>query len=113
MALGLRLGAIASSALLCRLKSDTTGSAIVSHQSLKILHISDLHLSGNDDEKVDFIRSITDQDYDLVFLTGDVFEFLDGLKYGPKLAFSPAKAWVLMLFLAITIIMIIRFTIKL
>jgi hypothetical protein len=66
-------------------KSDTTGSAIVSHQSLKILHISDLHLSGNDDEKVDFIRSITDQDYDLVFLTGDVFEFLDGLKYGPKL----------------------------
>ncbi|CAN5519599.1 metallophosphoesterase [soil metagenome] len=66
-------------------KSDTTGSAIVSHQSLKILHLSDLHLSGNDDEKVEFIRSITDQDYDLIVLTGDIFEFLDGLKYGPRL----------------------------
>lgn len=59
--------------------SDTTCSA------LKILHISDLHLSGNDDEKVQFIRSITSTEYDLIILTGDIFEFLDGLKYGPSL----------------------------
>lgn len=54
-------------------------------RNLKILHISDLHLHGNDDEKVAFIRSITDDDYDLVVLTGDIFQFLDGLKYGAQL----------------------------
>lgn len=53
--------------------------------SLRILHISDLHLHGDDDHKVEFIRRVTDDDYDLIVLTGDVFEFLDGLKYGASL----------------------------
>jgi len=52
---------------------------------LRILHLSDLHLCGDDDHKVDFIRGITDDDYDMVVLSGDVFEYLDGLKYGPRL----------------------------
>jgi len=68
-----------------KLNTGTVGGAPEQKQFLKILHISDLHLSGNDDEKVKFIRRITDDDYDLVILTGDVFEFLDGLKYGPQL----------------------------
>ncbi len=63
----------------------STGSTGAGSQNLKILHISDLHLCGNDDEKVQFIRSITSTEYDLIVLTGDVFEFLDGLKYGPSL----------------------------
>ena len=52
---------------------------------LRILHLSDLHLSGSDDHKVEFIRSITDDDYDMVVLTGDVFEFEHGIKYGEHL----------------------------
>lgn len=55
------------------------------YQNLKILHLSDLHLSGQDDHKVEFIRGITDDDYDLVVLTGDVFEFEHGLMYGEHL----------------------------
>lgn len=54
-------------------------------KALKVLHISDLHLCGHDQAKVDFIRGITDDDYDLIVLTGDVFEFDDGLKFGDKL----------------------------
>ncbi len=68
-----------------RVRTGTIGGATSGKQSLKILHISDLHLSGNDEEKVQFIRKITDEDYDLIVLTGDVFEFLDGLKFGPSL----------------------------
>jgi uncharacterized protein len=41
---------------------------------LRILHLSDLHLKQNDFAKLDFLREITGQDYDLVFLTGDIFE---------------------------------------
>ncbi len=68
-----------------RVRTGTVGGAASGKQNLKILHISDLHLSGNDEEKVQFIRKITDEDYDLIVLTGDVFEFLDGLKFGPSL----------------------------
>lgn len=56
-------------------------------KSLRILHLSDLHLAGGKDdaEKVAFIQRISDDDFDLVILTGDVFEFGNGIKYGEKL----------------------------
>lgn len=61
------------------------GSSDPIQTSLKILHISDLHIGAHDLEKVRFIQKITDDDYDLVILTGDVFEFNDGIKYGDSL----------------------------
>lgn len=51
----------------------------------KVLHLSDLHLSEPESHKVDFIRKITDADYDLIVLTGDVFENYSGLKYAENL----------------------------
>jgi predicted MPP superfamily phosphohydrolase len=64
--------------------SASTAAAPVTRH-LRILHLSDLHLHANDQEKVKFIRDITNDAYDLVLLSGDVFEFLDGLKFGPQL----------------------------
>ncbi len=48
--------------------------SIGSPDRLSILHLSDLHLRKKDDLKVDFLRRVTDADYDLVVLTGDIFE---------------------------------------
>ena len=41
---------------------------------LRLLHLSDMHLLVRDRAKQRFIRRITDDDYDLVFLTGDIAE---------------------------------------
>lgn len=41
---------------------------------LRILHLSDFHLLARDKAKAEFIRRVTDDDYDLVCLTGDVAE---------------------------------------
>lgn len=41
---------------------------------LKILHLSDAHILPRDTAKCDFIRRITDDDYDMVCFTGDVAE---------------------------------------
>ena len=41
---------------------------------LRILHLSDAHLMLHDRAKMDFIRRVTDDDYDFVFFTGDVTE---------------------------------------
>jgi predicted MPP superfamily phosphohydrolase len=41
---------------------------------LRILHLSDLHLCTHDRAKIDFVRRVTDQDFDFVFLTGDIAE---------------------------------------
>jgi predicted MPP superfamily phosphohydrolase len=54
-------------------------------RTLRILHISDLHLQKGDDKKVEFIRAITDDDFDMVVLTGDIFQFSDSFDYGPFL----------------------------
>ncbi|MBU6452305.1 MAG: metallophosphoesterase [Cyanobacteria bacterium REEB67] len=54
-------------------------------EKLRILHISDLHLRDSDQKKVDFIRAITDDDFDLVVLTGDIFQFSQGLDFAPFL----------------------------
>lgn len=42
---------------------------------LKVLHISDLHLTGNESRaKLEFLEEITDEQYDFIFLTGDIFQ---------------------------------------
>ena len=43
-------------------------------RSLRILHLSDAHILPRDRAKCDFIRRITDDDYDMVCFTGDVAE---------------------------------------
>ncbi|CAN5275913.1 metallophosphoesterase [soil metagenome] len=51
----------------------------------RILHLSDTHLSDPETDKLRFLEEITDGDFDLVVLTGDVFENYTGLKYAPSL----------------------------
>lgn len=43
-------------------------------EPLRLLHLSDAHLMPRDRRKMDFIRRVTDDDYDFVFFTGDVTE---------------------------------------
>lgn len=53
---------------------------------VRILHISDLHLANPESHKIDFLQRITqEEDFDLVFLTGDVFENFSGIEYATKL----------------------------
>ncbi len=54
-------------------------------QNLRILHLSDLHLNEPETHKVEFISRITDADYDLIFITGDIFENYSGMAYADKL----------------------------
>ncbi len=51
----------------------------------RILHLSDLHLSEPESHKLRFLEQITDDDFDFVILTGDVFENYTGLKYANSL----------------------------
>ena len=57
------------------------GEERVERKMFRILHISDLHLAEPESHKIDFIRKITDDDFDLIILTGDVFENHTGLPY--------------------------------
>ncbi len=57
----------------------------VERRLFRILHISDLHLSKPESHKIDFIRKITDADFDLIILTGDVFEDFSGIEYAENL----------------------------
>jgi len=52
---------------------------------LSILHLSDLHLSRGDEDKAAFLKSITDYEYDMVVLTGDIFEDESGFAYASSL----------------------------
>ena len=55
-------------------------------RTLKILHISDLHLAEKEDQrKISFLEYMTDQEYDLIVLTGDIFEHDASVKYAPCL----------------------------
>lgn len=51
----------------------------------RILHLSDTHLSEPESHKLRFLEEVTDGDFDLVVLTGDVFENYTGLKYAASL----------------------------
>lgn len=59
--------------------------------TLSILHLSDLHLCYPEQEKIQFIREITEREYDLIVLTGDVFENYTGLAYASKLIVRPPR----------------------
>jgi predicted MPP superfamily phosphohydrolase len=52
---------------------------------LKILHLSDLHLSYDEADKIKFLRTITKDEYDMVVLTGDIFENYTGLQHASSL----------------------------
>ena len=54
-------------------------------KTLTILHLSDLHLHGPDQRKAEFLSYVTSLDYDLVVLTGDIFENESGIRYAPSL----------------------------
>jgi hypothetical protein len=60
---------------------DGNGHSRARERKFRILHLSDLHLHGDDDAKSDFLRRITDDDYDIVVLTGDIFEKYEGIKH--------------------------------
>lgn len=52
---------------------------------LRVLHLSDLHLCYPESDKIKFIEMVTDDNYDLVALTGDIFEDYSGLLYASSL----------------------------
>lgn len=55
-------------------------------KSIKVLHISDLHLAAQEEEKkISFLEYMTSQEYDLIFLTGDIFEHDEAVKYATSL----------------------------
>lgn len=52
---------------------------------LRVLHLSDLHLCKPEQSKVEFVRAVTDDDYDLIVFTGDIFENYTGIEYASSL----------------------------
>ncbi|MBX9693873.1 MAG: metallophosphoesterase [Cyanobacteria bacterium] len=55
-------------------------------RTLRILHLSDLHLTRKESpSKLNFLNRITDDDYDLVVLTGDIFQDDESIIYAPYL----------------------------
>jgi len=52
---------------------------------LRILHLSDLHLCYPETHKIAFLQKITAEPYDMVVLTGDIFENYSGLAYASSL----------------------------
>ncbi len=67
------------------------GKAAKAKKPLRILHISDLHLCYPESHKIEFLRRVTASDYDLVFLTGDIFENLSGLSYAQSILAKPPR----------------------
>jgi predicted MPP superfamily phosphohydrolase len=63
----------------------TEGERGTGRKSLKILHLSDLHLIEPETDKIAFLQSISKEDVDLVFLTGDIFQNETGLQYATKI----------------------------
>lgn len=55
------------------------------NRPLRILHLSDLHLKYPDPDKIEFLKRITADRYDLVVLTGDIFENYTALAYADAL----------------------------
>lgn len=57
----------------------------VGRRVVRVLHISDLHLRYPESHKIEFLQRITDSEFDLVVLTGDVFEDFSGIEYAGKI----------------------------
>lgn len=60
-------------------------------QRLRILHLSDLHLCSPESHKLEFLRKATEAPYDLVVITGDIFENYSGLEYASKILARPPR----------------------
>jgi uncharacterized protein len=58
---------------------------------LRILHLSDLHLSAPETHKLDFLARVTDSQFDLIVITGDIFEDLSALQYARKIISRPPR----------------------
>lgn len=58
---------------------------------LRILHLSDLHLSAPETHKLEFLRRATDAQYDLIVITGDIFENYSGISYADKIISRPPR----------------------
>lgn len=58
---------------------------------LRILHLSDVHLMPGDRAKQRFIQRVTDDDYDFVFLTGDIAEVPEAEPLVPGLLSRPPR----------------------
>lgn len=58
---------------------------------LRILHITDTHFTGHDARKLDFLRKVAEEEYDLVFYTGDFIDRPAGIESCRKTAhlFNP------------------------
>lgn len=54
-------------------------------RTVRVLHLSDLHLSHSESRKMEFVEKIAQEDYDMVILTGDIFEDYSGLAYASRL----------------------------
>ena len=64
-------------------KVETNGSGKGSKgKKLRILHLSDLHIARNESSrKLSFLQDVTNDEFDLVFLTGDIFEHDESTLY--------------------------------
>ena len=58
---------------------------------LRILHLSDLHLCAPESHKIDFLRRATEAQYDLIVITGDIFENFTGLQYASQIISRPPR----------------------
>ncbi len=58
---------------------------------LRILHISDLHLSKPETHKIEFLRRATDAQYDMIVITGDIFENYSGMEYASQIIARPPR----------------------
>ncbi len=58
---------------------------------LRVLHLSDLHLSKPESHKLEFLRRATEEQYDLIVITGDIFENYSGLEYANKIVSRPPR----------------------
>lgn len=66
---------------------ETNGSGKDSKgKKLRILHLSDLHIARNESSrKLSFLQDVTNDEFDFVFLTGDIFEHDESTLYSPYL----------------------------
>lgn len=61
------------------------GTANGAKRELKVLHLSDLHLCAPESHKLDFLRQLPTDEFDIVVLTGDIFENESGLQYAGQI----------------------------
>jgi predicted MPP superfamily phosphohydrolase len=54
-------------------------------RTYRILHLSDLHMSYPETDKLKFLEEVTGQEFDFIVITGDVFENFSGIQYAKSL----------------------------